>query len=87
MLVPLASLTTLQVLLRSALLPTTSLMLEASGIVRLTSLALVVTLGRVLPSPPTTRAIWASIAPVSAQPATAASVTTASPYAASLLPK
>ncbi len=66
--------------------PTTSLMPEASGIVRLTSLALVVTLGRVLSSPPTTRAIWASIAPVSARP-TVTPVTSASPYAASLLPK
>ena len=83
---PLASLTVLMALTRSALLPTTSLMPGMSTIAPLTMLALRVIIGRVLPALPTALVTFGSIVLVFSQ-AIMTSVSMASPYAASLLPK
>ena len=64
----------------------TSLMPGPSSIVLWTVLAPTATIGRVLPTLLTARTTFSSLAPLSVQPATAP-VTSASPYAASLLPK
>ena len=83
---PLALLTTLLVLLRSALLPTTSLMPGVSGMVSLTVLIPTAIIGRVPSTPMIVGAHtpFGLITPMSPQPTPVVAMT-ASPYAASLL--
>jgi len=86
LLVPLALLITLTVLTRSALHPTTSLMPVTSSIAHWPMSAPTATIGLVPPALLTARTSFGSIAPMLIQPVTS-TVATASPYAASLLPK
>jgi len=75
-------------LTRSALLPTTSLMPGASGMVSLTVLTPMAIIGRVPSTPMIVGAHtpFGLITPMSPQPTPVVAMT-ASPYAASLLPK
>ncbi len=88
LLVPLASLIAPPVLPRSVLLPTTSLMPGASGMVSLTVLTPTAIIGRVPSTPMIVGAHtpFGLITPMSPQPTPVVAMT-ASPYAASLLPK
>ena len=86
LLVPLVSLTVLTAPTRSALLPTTSLMPGASTMARCTVSAPMASTGLVLSALVPAHTTCSSIAPMSTQPASI-TVTSASPYAASLLPK
>ncbi len=72
----------------SSLLPTTSLMPGTSAMVHYTMSAPAAAIGHVLSTLVivSTRTTCTSVAPMSTQPS-ATTVTTASPYAASLLPK
>ncbi len=67
-------------------LPTTSLMPGSSTLALSAMSVLGVGTGRVLPTLGPAHTTWASLAPMSARP-TATPVSSASPYAASLLPK
>ena len=82
------SLTVLTAPTRSALLPTTSLMPGASGMVSLTVLTPTAIIGRVPSTPMIVGAHtpFGLITPMSPQPTPVVAMT-ASPYAASLLPK